>query len=124
VRAHNEREAFAHVNGDSMPRFLIEASYGSEGAKGIAKDGGSKRKTVVGEMVKKAGGTVHSFDFAFGSADAYIIVEMPDIASALALSLAVNSSGAVTLKTIPLISAEDMDAAAKQQVAYRPPGQA
>ena len=78
-----------------MPRFLIEASYGSEGAKGIAKDGGSKRKTVVGEMVKKAGGTVHSFDFAFGSADAYIIVEMPDIASALALSLAVNSAGAV-----------------------------
>jgi uncharacterized protein with GYD domain len=40
----------------------------------------------------------------------------------MAISLAVNSSGAVKLKTIPLISAEEMDAAAKKQIAYRPPG--
>jgi uncharacterized protein with GYD domain len=117
-------KAIAHVNGDSMPRFLIEASYTAEGAKGIAKDGGSKRKAFVGELVKKSGGKMETFDFAFGSADVYIIVEMPDIASAMGLSLAVNASGAVNLKTIPLISAEDMDTAAKQQVAYRPPGQA
>jgi len=36
--------------------------------------------------------------------------------------LAVNASGAVSIKTIPLISAEEMDAAAKKQIAYRPPG--
>ena len=107
-----------------MPKYLIEASYTAEGARGIAKDGGSKRKTFVGEMVKKSGGTMESFHFAFGGADVYCIVDLPDVASAMALSLAVNSSGAVNLKTIPLISAEEMDAAAKQQVNYRPPGQA
>lgn len=107
-----------------MPRYLIEASYTAEGAKGIAKDGGTKRKAVVAELVKKAGGKMETFDFAFGDADVYIICDMPDLASAMGISLAVNASGAVNLKTIPLISAEDMDAAAKQQVAYRAPGQA
>ena len=48
---------------------------------------------------------------------------MPDVASTMALSLAVNASGAVRLKTIPLISAEEVDAAAKLQIGYRPPGQ-
>ena len=44
-----------------MPKFLIEASYTAEGARGIAKDGGSKRKAFITEMAKKAGGTLESF---------------------------------------------------------------
>ena len=107
-----------------MPKYLIEASYTAEGAKGIAKDGGSKRKAFVGEMTKKSGGTMESFYFAFGSNDVYCVVDVPDVASMMAVSLAVNSSGAVKLKTIPLISAEEVDTAAKLQVNYRPPGQA
>lgn len=107
-----------------MPKFLIEASYTAEGAKGIAKDGGSKRKAFVAEMAKKSGGSMECFHFAFGSSDVYCVVDMPDNAAAMAVSLAVNSSGAVKLKTIPLISAEEVDAAAKQQVNYKPPGQA
>src|SRR4051794_10791286 len=94
-----------------MPKFLIEASYTAEGAKGIAKDGGSRRRDVVSELVKKAGGTLESFYFAFGAADVYIVCDMPDVASAMAISLAVNSSGAVNLKTIPLISMEEVDSA-------------
>ena len=107
-----------------MPEFLIEASYTAEGAKGIAKDGGTKRRTTIGELAKKSGGAMEAFYFAFGSADVYVIVDLPDIASAMALSLAVNSSGAVKLKTIPLISPEEVDAASKQQVNYKAPGQA
>jgi len=107
-----------------MPKYLIEASYTAEGARGIAKDGGSKRVAIVADMTKKSGGTMESFYFAFGSSDVYCVVDVPDIASMMAVSLAVNASGAVKLKTIPLISAEEVDAAAKQQVNYRPPGQA
>ena len=65
---------------------------------------------------------MESFYYAFGDADVYCIFDLPDVASAVALSLAVNASGAVGLKTIPLFSAEEMDEAAKKQVAYRPPG--
>jgi uncharacterized protein with GYD domain len=105
-----------------MPKYLIQGSYAPEGAKGLARAGGSSRRTIVGDMIKKAGGTMESFYYAFGDSDVYVILDMPDVASAVALSLAVNASGAVSLKTIPLFSAEEMDEAAKKQVAYRPPG--
>jgi hypothetical protein len=38
------------------------------------------------------------------------------------MSLAANASGAVRVSTAPLITVEEMDAAAKKSVAYRAPG--
>ena len=105
-----------------MAKYLIQGSYTPEGAKGLARAGGSSRRTIVGEMIKKVGGTMEAFYYVFGDSDVYIIIDLPDVASAVALSLAVNASGAVGLKTIPLFSAEEMDEASKKQVAYRPPG--
>ena len=105
-----------------MPTYLLQGSYTSEGAKGLAKDGGSKRQAAVKEMVEKSGGKLKAFYFALGEADVYSIVELPDTATAVAMSLAVNVSGAVNLKTIALLSPEDFDAAAKKSVGYRPPG--
>jgi uncharacterized protein with GYD domain len=105
-----------------MPKFLIEGSYNPDAVKGLAKEGGSHRVTFVGEMIKKAGGKMESFYFAFGASDVYIVCDMPDVASTMGLSLAVNGSGAVKIKTTPLISAAEVDAAAKMQVGYRPPG--
>jgi uncharacterized protein with GYD domain len=105
-----------------MPKFLIEGSYAPEGAKGLIKEGGSSRRAFIGELSKKSGGTMEAFYYAFGASDVYVIVDVPDAASALAISLAVNASGAVKIKMTPLISVEDVDAAAKKQVAYRAPG--
>ncbi|MEP6688907.1 MAG: GYD domain-containing protein [Gemmatimonadales bacterium] len=105
-----------------MPTYLLQGSYTSEGVKGLAKDGGTKRRATVKEMVEKAGGKVHAFYFALGDSDVYTIVEFPDAATAVAVSLAVNGSGAVNLKTTALLSPEDFDAAAKQSIGYRPPG--
>ncbi len=64
---------------------------------------------------------VHRF-LAFGDDDLYIIIELPDTVAGLALTLAVNASGAVRLTTIPLISPEEIDAATKTVVNYRGPG--
>jgi len=105
-----------------MAKYLIQASYTPEGVKGLMRDGGSSRRTFVGDMIKKAGGSMESFYFAFGDADVYVICDLPDLASATALSLAVNATGAVSLKTVTLISAEEMDSASKKQVGYKPPG--
>jgi uncharacterized protein with GYD domain len=107
-----------------MPKFLIQGSYAPEGAKGLSRDGGSKRRAIVGDMIKKAGGTMECFYYAFGDADVYIILDLPDVASAAGLSLAVNASGAVSIKTTPLFSPEEMDEAAKKQVVYKAPGAA
>ena len=105
-----------------MPKFLIKASYTADGARGLMKEGGSSRRTVVEQLLKGVGGRLEAFYFAYGDADAYIITEVPDAAAGLAISLAVNASGAVHLTTIPLITPEEMDAGAKKSVAYRAPG--
>ena len=105
-----------------MPKFMIKASYTAEGARGLLKEGGTGRRAAVQKLIEGLGGKVEAFYFAYGEDDAYLIVEVPDAASGLALSLAVNASGAVRLSTIPLITPEEIDAAAKKSVQYRAPG--
>jgi uncharacterized protein with GYD domain len=105
-----------------MPKFMIKASYTAEGARGLAKEGGSSRRATVQKIVEGLGGKVDAFYYAYGDADAYIICDLPDATSGLAMSLAVNASGAVHLSTIPLITPEEIDAAAKKVPAYRAPG--
>jgi uncharacterized protein with GYD domain len=107
-----------------MPKYLIQASYTAEGTRGVARDGGSKRRAVVEEMITGSGGTLEAFYFAFGDTDVYLLCDMPDVASAAALSLAINASGAVELRTTPLLSVEDIDQAVKKHIAYRAPGTA
>jgi uncharacterized protein with GYD domain len=105
-----------------MPIYLWQASYTADGTKGLLKDGGSKRRATVQQMVEKAGGKLHAFYYAFGEADVYGIAEFPDHATAAALSLTVNASGAVGLRTTVLLTPEEVDAAAKKSISYRPPG--
>ena len=105
-----------------MPKYLYQASYTADGAKGLLKEGGSKRRAMVEEMTKAAGGKIEAFYFAFGDSDVYLIVDTPDHATAAAISLAVNASGAVALKTTVLLTPEEVDQAAKKTVKYRSPG--
>lgn len=105
-----------------MAKFLIKASYNPEGARGLVKEGGTRRKAAVQKLIESVGGKLEQFYFAYGDADAYLIIEVADAKTGLALSLAVNSSGAVRCSTVPLITPEEMDAAAKVAVPYKPPG--
>jgi uncharacterized protein with GYD domain len=106
-----------------MPKYLMQGSYTAQGAKGVQKDGGSKRRQAADALVKEAGGKLEAFYYTFGETDFVLIADLPDSVSVAALSLAVNSSGAISLRTTPIITPEEMDAAAKKQIAYRPPGQ-
>jgi uncharacterized protein with GYD domain len=106
-----------------MPKYLIAASYTTEGVKGLAKDGGTKRRQAAAAAIKSAGGKLDAFYFAFGERDAYVIIDAPDNATVAAASLAINASGAVQAKTIVLLTAEEMDQAAKKTVSYKAPGQ-
>ena len=105
-----------------MSKFLAKASYTADGARGLMKEGGTSRRAAIEQLVQGLGGRVEAFYFAYGESDAYVIIEVPDAAAGLALSLSVNASGAVRLSTIPLITPEEMDAAVKKSVAYRAPG--
>ena len=105
-----------------MPLYLWQASYTVPGIQGLKKDGGSKRAQVVRKMTEDLGGKLHAFYYCFGESDIIGISEFPDHVSALALTLAVNGSGAATLRSTVLITPEEMDKAAKIPVTYRAPG--
>lgn len=105
-----------------MAKYLVIASYTAEGVKGLLKDGGSKRREAVRQVAESVGGSLESFYFGFGDDDVYLIFDAPDNVTAAAASLAVNASGAVQARTVALLTPEDMDAAAKKSVDYRPPG--
>ncbi len=106
-----------------MPKYLLQANYVGDGVKGLLKDGGTKRRDIAAKAIKSLGGTLEAFYFAFGDADAYLICDVPDHASMTAISLTVGASGTVTIKTIVLITPEEVDAAAKKTPIYQPPGQ-
>src|ERR1044072_3843363 len=105
-----------------MPKYLVCVSYTAEGAKGIRQDGGTKRREVAGHAVESISGKMQAFYFSFGDHDAIIIADLPDAASAAAVSLAVTSTGAARLTTTPLITGKEMDHAAGKKTAYRAPG--
>src|SRR5262245_41030037 len=106
-----------------MPKYLVQASYNADGTKALLKEGGSKRRAAVEQSITALGGRLEGFYFGFGDADVVVIVEAPDNVSVAALSLGVNASGFVTLKTTPLLTPEEIDQAAKKTVSYRAPGQ-
>jgi uncharacterized protein with GYD domain len=105
-----------------MPKFLFKASYGPEGARGIARQGGSARRDAIDGLFRAKGGTMEGFYFAFGDADAYVFGDLPDVETATAVALAVNQSGSVTVSTVVLLTPEQVDAAAEVDVDYVAPG--
>lgn len=105
-----------------MPKFLIKAAYTADGARGLIKEGGTKRRAAVQKVIESVGGKLDAFYYAYGEHDAFIIADVPDAMSGVAISLAVNASGAVRLSTLPLITPEELDAAAKKSVDYKAPG--
>lgn len=105
-----------------MAKYLVQASYTAEGAKGLISEGGSSRRDAVAKLTESLGGGLESMYFAFGKDDAVIIVDLPDDESAAAVSMAVGASGLVTTRTTVLLTPEQVDTAAQKSVAYRAPG--
>jgi uncharacterized protein with GYD domain len=107
---------------EAMPKYLFEARYTAEGAKGIEKEGGASRREAVKKHLAQLGGKLEAMYFAFGDVDCYSIVDLPDNVSAATLAFAVNESGAITTKTVVLLTPEEVDKAVKKKVDFRAPG--
>jgi uncharacterized protein with GYD domain len=106
-----------------MSKYLFQASYTAEGAKGLLKEGGTARSQTVAQLAERFGGSLEVFYYAFGDDDVFAIVDLPDHETTAAFSLAVSASGSVKVKTVVLMTPEEVDAAAKKTVDYRPPGE-
>jgi uncharacterized protein with GYD domain len=105
-----------------MAKYLWQVSYSTDGVRGLLKEGGTSRRALVEQIVKEAGGNLEAFYFAFGEDDAYVIADLPNDATASAISLTVAASGAAHLKTVKLLMPEEIDDATQISIAYRPPG--
>jgi len=104
-----------------MPKFLALATLTTEGLKVLAKQGGSKRRDAIANMYEKMGGKLEVYCYAFGEYDVVAIGDVPDNATAAAMSLAINSSGLANTKTVLLMTPEEMDKVTKVTVDYQPP---
>ncbi len=84
-----------------MPKFLALASLTTEGLKVLAQQGGSKRRDAIANMYEKMGGKLEVYCYAFGEYDVVAIGDVPDNATAAAMSLAINSSAPEPSDHIP-----------------------
>jgi uncharacterized protein with GYD domain len=105
-----------------MPKYLSQVTYTPEGAGGLLKEGGTARVAYLKGLLEKFGGKVEAFYWAFGDTDAYIITDGSNNVDTAAISLAVSATGTMRVKTTVLLTPEEMDAAAKVSVSFRPPG--
>ena len=106
-----------------MPKYLIQARYTTEGVQGLIRDSASGRRADVQAAVTALGGKVEAFYFAFGDDDAVIIVDLPNSIKAAALGLTISGSGAVRIRTTPLLTVEDVDQALEVKTQDRAPGE-
>jgi uncharacterized protein with GYD domain len=106
-----------------MAKYLLKVSYSAEGIKGVMKEGGTGRVAAVEALATSLGGSIESFYFAFGADDVYVIADVPDHATAMAIAATVGSSGAISsYETVVLLDPSEVDAAMQKTVSYRAPG--
>ena len=105
-----------------MPKYLLEVNYTLEGVRGVVAKGGTARRSAAEAAAKSLGGNLDSFYFAFGGTDVVTVADLPDNTAAAALALAVTAGGGATVRTVVLLTADEIDAAAEKTVKYTPPG--
>jgi uncharacterized protein with GYD domain len=105
-----------------MAKYMLIATLTAEGSKGLLKEGGSGRVEALKQLMGSVGGSVDAVYWGFGTDDFYAIVDAPSASAVAAASLAAAASGATKPRTIPLLTAEDLDAASQMAPQFRPPG--
>ena len=105
-----------------MAKYLFIGSYTATGAKGLITDGGTGRRRATQRLIESVGGRLEAYYFGFGSDDFYVIADLPGNGAAAAGALAAGSSGAVSVRTIVLLTPEEIDEAVKLSPDYRAPG--
>jgi uncharacterized protein with GYD domain len=105
-----------------VAKYLITGSYTQAGITGVIAEGGSGRREAVRKLAESVGGKLESFYWGFGKDDFHIVVDLPSAEAAAAIGMTVGAAGSATLRTTVLLTAEQVDVAAKLSPSYRAPG--
>jgi uncharacterized protein with GYD domain len=106
-----------------MGKYMIKASYSTEGIKGVMDKGGTARADAIGKLAASVGGTLESIYFTFGADDVIAIVDAPSHEAMAAVAGTVGRTGALSsYETVVLLTPAQIDAAVGMTVDYAPPG--
>lgn len=92
-----------------MGKYLYIGSYTAEGTKGLLAEGGTARRAATERLAKSLGGKVEAYYFGFGEDDFYILCDMPDNVAAAAAPLITGATGTVHVRTVALLTPEEID---------------
>lgn len=97
-----------------MAHFLVQVAYSPEAWASLLKKP-QNRIGAVSIAVEKLGGKVINGWLSFGDYDTVVILDMPDNIAAAAFAAAIAAGGSCkTVKTTPLLSADEGVAAMKK----------
>ena len=105
-----------------MAKYLIQGTYTAEGLQGLKKDKATGRAQAVKKLIEGVEGKLEAVYFAMGEHDVVMIVDVPDLVTAAALSFTVSASGLVRTKSTALLTVEETDRALSKKIDYRAPG--
>ena len=105
-----------------MAKYMFRTKYTKSGLEGLIREGGTGRREALRQTIEGMGGTLDGFYYAFGDDDLLLIAELPDDATATAVSLNIGAAGALDVAVTVLITPETIDEAVKKSVPYRIPG--
>jgi len=105
-----------------MPKYLFEITYTESGLQGVLKEGGYKQREVIENAIKSLNGWLEVVYFSFGETDLFVVAELPDNVSASSFSMIASSAGQARVKTIVLLSPDEIERASKKTINYHPPG--
>lgn len=88
-----------------MAAFVMLGKYSTDALKGIS----AKRTEKAGTIVQQAGGTVTSMYTLLGGNDLLLIVDLPDIRSAMKVSVALGRETGIAFTTSPAIPVDEFD---------------
>jgi uncharacterized protein with GYD domain len=106
-----------------MAKFLMETTYTPEGVRALQKDSASGRREAVTKLLQSVGGKLEVFYYAMGDVDVVAIIDVPDAATAAAVSLTGSATGLFKVTTTALLAVEEVDRALTKKLSFRAPGQ-
>jgi len=93
-----------------MPKYMFLGGYSPESWHRMMEHPGDPgdRQAAVNSLCQEAGGSLEAFYWTFGPDDYVYIADLPDDASASAISAAISSSGELhDHRTVKLITEEE-----------------
>lgn len=108
----------------AMKRFLYLGKYTAEGLRGLAEDGGTRRRDATEKLISSIGGTILEYEFAVGEYDFVLMVEVADDTAGLVAPILTGATGTVRVVTVPLVSPRQIDEVVSRvkSATFRPAG--